>query len=77
MSAMTQRSRRDDRSELGLFERTIFSFMGPPQLGDQKVREGYVADESANLCHKCGEHWDSHERVNTGTFAYRRCAVTP
>jgi len=55
------------------FEKLMFSFMGPPQIGDYKAPEGYVPDEAATLCHKCGQPWDAHERVHTGTFAYRRC----
>lgn len=57
----------------GLFERIVFSFMGPPQLGEHKAPEGYVPDPAASLCHKCSEPWDAHERVHTGSMTYRRC----
>jgi hypothetical protein len=55
------------------FEKIMFSFMGPPQLGENKAPAGYVADDTANLCHKCGLRWEAHERVHTGTMTYRRC----
>lgn len=37
---------------LGALERSIFSVMGPPQLGENKAPDGYVLDAAANLCHK-------------------------
>src|SRR4051794_34411594 len=52
----------------GRFESVLFSFMGPPQLGENRPPAGYVPDEAANLCHKCGRQWDVHERVHTGTM---------
>ena len=67
-------TKRSDPGRLGIFERAMFSFMGPPQLGENRAREGYVPDTGATLCHRCGQPWTDHERVNTGTFAYRRCA---
>jgi hypothetical protein len=70
-----KRSKRERTAagELQWWERFMFSFMGPPQLGENKVREGYVANEAANLCHKCSQPWDAHERVHTGSMNYRRC----
>lgn len=73
---MFQRRKRREaarKDELGDFERTMFRFMGPPQLGEYKEREGYVADEAATLCHRCGRPWDEHERVHTGSMTYRKC----
>ena len=70
---MTRRRTRRDAAGRGLLERVMFTFMGPPQLGEDKPREGYVADEAANLCHKCARPWDEHERVHTGSMTYRRC----
>ncbi len=60
----------------GIFERFMFRFMGPPQLGQNKAREGYVADDAANLCHKCSQPWDAHKRVHTGNMTYRRCPLS-
>jgi hypothetical protein len=74
MGARRRRSR--DKADTGgqrTFEKAMFSFMGPAQIGENRAPEGYVPDESANLCHKCRQPWDAHERVHTGTMTYRRC----
>lgn len=63
----------DKRKVREKFEKAMFSFMGPAQIGNNEAPEGYVPDEAANLCHKCGQPWDAHERVHTGTMTYRRC----
>ena len=60
----------------GLFERIMFSFMGPPQLGDNRAPEGFVRDPQADLCGKCGQPWDAHERVRTPSMTYTRCPQT-
>jgi hypothetical protein len=75
MYTMGKRSARrsKDTHGRGLFERFLFSFMGPPQLGEDKAAAGYVPDVTATLCHKCGQPWDAHERVHTGTMTYVRC----
>ncbi|MCW2778971.1 MAG: hypothetical protein JWN17_2696 [Frankiales bacterium] len=58
---------------LGLFERLLFSFMGPPQIGEDRPREGYVPDPQADLCHRCGRPWTEHGRVHTSSMTYRPC----
>jgi hypothetical protein len=68
---MRKKQPRDGRR--GLFERVMFSFMGPPQLGSNAAPEGYVPDPAAALCHRCSRPWDDHERVHTGTMTYRPC----
>jgi hypothetical protein len=55
------------------FERLLFSFMGPPQVGDVNAPLTYVPDRAATLCHKCAEPWDDHEIVRTGTMTYAVC----
>jgi hypothetical protein len=74
---MTSMSRRRGRSGTkdgrGLFERLMFSFMGPPQLGEDKAPAGFVPDDAARHCHKCHQQWEAHERVHTGSMTYRRC----
>jgi hypothetical protein len=50
--------------------------MGPPQLGEDRAPDGYVADPVAALCPKCGAAWDEHDRVYSGTFTYPRCPTT-
>ena len=54
-------------------ERGLFLVMGPAQIGEDKPPEGYVPDEAANLCQKCGQPWDAHGRVHTGNMTYRPC----
>ena len=71
-----KRLMRRDKNGRGLLERSMFTFMGPPQLGEDKAPEGYVPDETANLCHKCAQPWEEHERVHTGSMTYRRCPAT-
>ena len=73
---MTERSRKDPR-RLGLFERILFSVMGPPQVGDVHAPSTLVPDPSADLCHRCGQPWEAHERVHTGSVTYRRCPAAP
>ena len=69
----TARPPATGRPRRGIFERFLFSFMGPPQLGEDRAPAGYVPDPAADLCHKCGQPWDRHERVHTGTMTYRVC----
>ena len=64
---------RRDKDGLGVLERSIFSVMGPPQLGENKPRDGYVPDPANELCGKCRDPWEAHERVHTGSMTYRRC----
>lgn len=57
----------------GLFERLMFSFMGPPQLGDPSAPVTYTPDRAAHLCHRCSQPWDAHQRVHTDNMTYTRC----
>ena len=61
----------------GLFERSLFSVMGPPELGDHAAPEGFVADPAADACHRCGRPWQDHGRVHTGSMTYRPCPPAP
>lgn len=70
---MTDDRSRRERAATGLWERLMFAFMGPPQLGEHAAPAGYTADPRAELCSKCGEPWDAHERVRTSTMTYVRC----
>ena len=74
---MIKRSRRERATvgEFTWFERLMFSFMGPPQLGDNKAPEGYSPDPRAQLCTRCGRPWDEHERVRTSSMTYMVCPV--
>lgn len=64
------------RRRRGLFERVLFSFMGPPQLGSG-APSTYVPDPAAQLCHKCGRPWTEHEVVRTGSMTYATCPARP
>jgi hypothetical protein len=78
MSTMAKRNKRHprdnggDEPRRGLFERIIFSFMGPAQLGDPNapIRQ---STRPAELCPKCGRSYDEHEIVRTAGFTYTRC----
>lgn len=65
--------KRRHKDGLSVLERSMFSVMGPPQLGENKAREGYVPDAAAEVCHKCSQPWEDHERVHTGSMTYLRC----
>jgi hypothetical protein len=75
---MTKRARPTERrtgagDRRGIVEKLLFSFMGPAQLGRNQAREGYVVDDAANRCDRCGQPWDVHERVSTSNMTYTRC----
>lgn len=65
------------REGRGRFERFLFSFMGPPQLGDVSAPSTVVPDPAAALCHKCATPWDGHEIVRTSSRTYARCPAPP
>jgi hypothetical protein len=56
----------------GLFERIIFSFMGPPQLGDVNAPIR-ASTRPVQLCPKCGKPYEDHQLVRTAGFTYTRC----
>jgi hypothetical protein len=70
---MTKRG--PDAGKRGLLERLLFSFMGPPQLGDPNAPVR-AADRLAAPCPKCGRPFDEHEIVRTSKFTYTRCPDT-
>lgn len=57
-------------------ERGLLAIMGPAQIGENTPRPGYVPDEAANRCGRCGQSWDAHARVHTTNMTYRRCPAT-
>jgi hypothetical protein len=61
--------------QAGRFERGLFAVMGPAHIGENTPRPGYVPDEAANVCHRCGQPWDSHGRVHATNMTYRRCPL--
>lgn len=56
----------------GWFERFLFSFMGPPQLGDPRTG-GSQPEPAAVPCPKCGVPYDEHEVVRDPGLTYTRC----
>lgn len=73
MTDRRSRRRRTATGDRGWWERLLFSFMGPPQLGTHQDREGYVPDARAQLCTRCGQPWDAHERVHASNMTYTKC----
>lgn len=61
----------------GLFERLMFSFMGPPQVGDANAPSTYVADPADQLCRRCGRPWDEHPITRTASRTYATCPDAP
>lgn len=68
---------RDERPRRGLFERMMFSVMGPPQVGDvsEPVRE--LPPRPVDLCPSCGGPRDEHEVVRSPTLTYTVCPGRP
>ena len=60
----------------GFLERFLFSFMGPPQVGDVNAPSTAVPDPAAALCHRCAQPWDEHEIVRTPSRTYANCPKT-
>jgi hypothetical protein len=71
--ARRERKARSDEPRRGLVERVMFSFMGPPQVGDVNAPRTVEPDPEAALCHKCRRPWDEHEIVRTASMTYARC----
>ena len=57
----------------GRFERLMFSFMGPPQLGDVNAPARELAPRPVELCGKCRRPYDDHEVVRDPGLTYSRC----
>ena len=51
--------------------------MGPPQLGDVHAPRSSAPDPAAELCRKCGQPWDAHQRVRTSSRGYATCPPAP
>lgn len=56
----------------GRFERFLFSFMGPPQLGDP-AEPVTPAPGQAGRCPTCQRPYDMHEIVRSPRLTYTRC----
>jgi hypothetical protein len=64
---------RPARTTPGRFERVLFSFMGPPQLGDLTAPPTATADPAADLCPRCEAPWAAHTTVRTASRGYLTC----
>ena len=72
------RRRAQDPGRLGLFERLMFSFMGPPQVGDGEGAARVRPDRPVERCTRCRQPYEDHEVVRDPGLTYTRCpAVLP
>lgn len=60
-------------SERSRFERVLFSFMGPPQLGDPSAPAVEAPPGPVAVCTKCDEPYDRHQIVRAPRLTYTRC----
>ena len=65
--------RRGRREGRGVFERFLFSFMGPPEIGDLHAPPKDLPPGPVARCTKCGEPYDDHEIVRDPGLTYTRC----
>lgn len=65
-------SRRKHREGRGRLESLLFSFMGPPQLGDANAPIRHV-EQPVTTCGTCGRPHDEHEIVRSPRLTYSRC----
>ena len=61
------------REGRGWFERVLFSFMGPPELGDLSAPPREAPAGPVARCTKCGQAYDDHEIVRDPGLTYTRC----
>lgn len=54
-------------------ERVLFSFMGPPQLGDLSAPAAEPPPGPVAVCPKCDQPYDRHEIVRAPRLTYTRC----
>jgi hypothetical protein len=57
----------------GRFERVLFTFMGPPQLGDLNAPVRALPVVPVAPCPTCGQPYDEHEIVRDPRLTYTRC----
>lgn len=61
------------RKGRGRIERILFSFMGPPQLGDPREPEPVAPGAGTGRCPTCGDPYADHEVVRSPRLTYTRC----
>lgn len=57
---------------LGLLERILLTFMGPPQVGDANAPVALPA-RPARRCPRCGQPYEQHEVVRDARLTWSRC----
>ena len=65
------------KQQRSLFERVLFSFMGPPQVGDVSEPARELPPRPVELCPTCRAPRDSHEVVRSPTLTYTVCPGPP
>lgn len=70
---MTDSGERRAAPRRGRWERFVFSFMGPPQLGDPSAPAAEPTPVQGPPCTKCGRSYDDHEIVRDPRLTYVRC----
>lgn len=63
---------RDGRGH-GWFERFVFRFMGPPDVGDVHAPVRPPRARPVELCERCGRPFDEHEVVRQSRLTYTKC----
>lgn len=63
----------DGPRRLGFFERIMFSFMGPPQIGDVHAPARELPPRPVDLCSRCRRPYEEHEVVRDPGLTYTRC----
>lgn len=61
----------------GVFERIMFSFMGPPQVGDPNAPVRALPPRPVDVCGTCRRPRDDHEVVRSPTLTYTVCPGPP
>jgi hypothetical protein len=51
----------------------MFSFMGPPQLGDVNAPATVSIDPALERCDRCDRAWTDHTTVRTASRTYLTC----
>lgn len=62
-----------ERGRTSRWERLVFTFMGPPQLGDGGGPAREVPPPPVTACPKCARPYDVHEVVRDPRLTWTRC----
>lgn len=62
-----------ERPRRSLVDRVLFSFMGPPQLGDLSAPAAPLPARPVERCSTCRQPYDDHEVVRDPGLTYTRC----